>query len=118
MTSTRSPREVRAPTGARVLEIDWDDGATTRYRHLILRGFCPCAECQGHQGPIEWVEGTETGAKDTLELSTIDEVGSYALQLGWADGHRTGIYSFRYLRELAQLDGVEEDEVRSQRFAR
>ena len=28
-------------------------------------------------------------------------VGGYALQLYWADGHNTGIYSFEYLRGLS-----------------
>jgi DUF971 family protein len=30
-------------------------------------------------------------------------VGGYALQLFWADGHSTGIFTFDYLRRLANL---------------
>ena len=117
-SQTASPIEVRAPTGARTLEIDWDDGITTTYRHVVLRGFCPCAECQGHQGPIEWVQGTEIRGEAALELNSLEEVGSYALQLAWGDGHRTGIYSYRYLRELAELDGQELDDIRTHKFRR
>jgi len=51
------PVELRAPRGARRLEIDWADGETSAYRHAILRGFCPCAHCQGHHGPVRWVAG-------------------------------------------------------------
>jgi DUF971 family protein len=32
-----------------------------------------------------------------------DLVGGYAIQLFWADGHSSGIYSFTYLRRLADL---------------
>jgi DUF971 family protein len=113
-----TPEEVRAPKGARVMEITWSDGATTTHRHLHLRAFCPCAHCQGHQGPIRWVEGVEALPHDGLELSELDEVGQYALRLAWGDGHATGIYSFRYLRELGDLATLPEAEVRALRFGR
>jgi DUF971 family protein len=36
----------------------------------------------------------------SFELTRFEAVGGYALQLRFADGHGTGIYSFDYLREL------------------
>lgn len=110
------PVEVRAPRGARELQIDWEDGQTTTYRHIVLRGFCPCAHCQGHQGAIRWVEGTAEGPG--LELSDIEQVGNYALRLTWGDGHNTGIYAFRYLRELGELSGASDETIQSSRFPR
>lgn len=115
MTDSPEPVELRAPKGARRLEIDWADGPTTAYRHAILRGFCPCAHCQGHHGPVAWVEGAE--AMD-LELVDIQPVGNYALQLTWGDGHGSGIYSFRFLRALAEVGEAEVAEVGERRFAR
>ena len=32
-----------------------------------------------------------------------DYVGNYALRITWSDGHDTGIYAFRFLRELLEL---------------
>ncbi len=101
------PTEVRAPRSARVLEIDWSDGTSVRYPHTLLRGFCPCAHCQGHQGPIRWT-GDAQWTERSLELEDIEEVGSYALRLGWADAHTSGIYTFDHLRALA---GYVEDDV-------
>jgi DUF971 family protein len=109
------PVELRAPEGARRMEIDWDDGTTTAYRHEILRGFCPCAHCQGHHGPVRWVEGAE---EQDLSLVTVEQVGNYALQLGWGDGHSTGIYTFRFLRALGELGEKSVDEVRDVQLAR
>ncbi len=100
-----TPTELRAPRGARVLEIDWADGFRGRIEHRILRGFCPCAHCQGHEGPIRFVEGA------SLDLVDIEEVGQYALCLAWGDGHRTGIYTFEHLRRLSELEGAREDTV-------
>ena len=36
------------------------------------------------------------------ELKSIDAVGPYAVQLVWGDGHRTGIYTFYYLRPICE----------------
>jgi DUF971 family protein len=88
---------VKAPHGARVFEIAWADGVTGKLPHAILRGYCPCAGCQGHAGRIRF----QTGAD--LTLREIEQVGNYALQLTWGDGHSSGIFSFVYLRRLCDL---------------
>jgi DUF971 family protein len=91
------PVNVKAPHGARELSISWADGKKCSYPHEILRGFCPCATCQGHSGAIKLVPG------GNFELRELEQVGNYALGLTWADGHSTGIYSFRFLRTLGDL---------------
>jgi DUF971 family protein len=91
------PVGVKAPHGARELSIAWEDGVRSSYPHEILRGFCPCATCQGHSGQIRFVTGGD------LDLRELEQVGNYALGLTWADGHSSGIYSFRYLRRLGDL---------------
>lgn len=115
MISSPEPIEVRAPRGARVLEIDWSDGESTSYRHLVLRAFCPCAHCQGHQGPIRFWEGAEEA---NLELTELEPVGNYALRLVWGDGHSTGIYTFRFLRDLAVASSRPLEVVRRLTFGR
>mgnify|MGYP003956672679 CR=1 FL=1 len=97
MPSSVFPTEVRAPRGARFFEIGWSDGSQTRYPHRLLRGFCPCAHCQGHQGPVVFHASGDPG------LLEIEEVGNYALRLLWSDGHGTGIYSFQMFRQLREL---------------
>ena len=103
-TDPRAPRlkctAVRSPRGATVTEIDWADGHRSRYPHEILRGYCPCAGCQGHSGTITFQpkEGI------ALELDDISVVGNYALSLRWFDGHDGGLYSYVYLRALCQCD--------------
>ncbi|HEX4477275.1 MAG TPA: DUF971 domain-containing protein [Polyangiaceae bacterium] len=88
---------VKAPHGAHVLEISWADGRSFRVPHRLLRGYCPCAGCQGHGSGIEFQDAGDP------ELKDIGQVGNYALELGWSDGHTTGIYTYRYLRRLAEL---------------
>src|SRR5690349_24141907 len=80
------------------LSIKWSDDTDTEYSAAALRRSCPCAGCVN-----EW-----TGDK-TLDPSTIPDdititstsiVGRYALNFHFSNGHETGIYSFKYLREL------------------
>ncbi|HVZ32390.1 MAG TPA: DUF971 domain-containing protein [Polyangiaceae bacterium] len=97
------PTRLRSPRGALVTEIDWSDGATTRYAHRTLRGFCPCAQCQGHDGGVRWVEAVEQASPLSFEIAELEQVGNYALGVTWADHHTGGIYSFAYLRALAPL---------------
>ena len=116
MTSRPEPLTLRAPSGARALEIDWSDGVTSRLSHVVLRAFCPCAHCQGHQGPVRWADDVDEHAD--LELREIEEVGSYALRLVFGDGHGTGIYTFRFLRELGDLAELPVAQLRARRFSR
>lgn len=106
------PIEVRAPRGARMLEIDWADGHRSIYPHDMLRGYCPCAMCQGHEGPIRYVAGGDQ------ELADLGEVGDYALRMTWGDGHATGIYSFTFLRELCCCPQCATDDQHNRRFSR
>lgn len=112
MSAMPTPVELRAPRGARVMEIDWADGHGATYPHELLRGFCPCAQCQGHDGPISFVEGGD------LELQDIQSVGNYAVRLVWGDGHQTGIYSFRYLRELCACSSCSRGDATKRSFSR
>ena len=91
------PIEIHAPRGESRLEIVWDDGRTTDYSHRLLRGYCPCANCQGHHGTLKFVEG------DFSDLLDIEEVGDYALRFVWPDCS-TGIYTFPHLLQLATID--------------
>jgi DUF971 family protein len=94
------PKAIRAPHGGRDLEIVWDDGRSCRLPHDVLRGFCPCATCQGHSGGVRFVQG------QNLELREIERVGNYALALTWGDGHNSGIYTYAHLRNLCEQLGA------------
>jgi DUF971 family protein len=75
-----------------VLVADWRDGHESAYPLSYLRGWCPCAACQGHSAHLRFVP------TDGCTLTAIVPVGTYAIQLGWSDGHGTGIHTFETLR--------------------
>jgi DUF971 family protein len=92
------PREIQQ-AGDAGLNITWGDAVTSAYSAADLRRACPCAQCVN-----EWT-GQRTlkpeAISGDLTIADINIVGRYALNFRWSDGHDTGIYSFRYLRELA-----------------
>jgi DUF971 family protein len=105
-------KAVRSPRGARTTEIDWGDGHRGVYPHAILRGYCPCAGCQGHSGTIRFLEIADG---PSLEIEEIEPVGNYALRLGWFDGHGSGLYSYKYLRALCQCDVCRPGDAKNER---
>lgn len=85
------------------LAIKWQDGSESYIPLEKLRRACPCAGCKGeadimgnlYKGPDQPLTGP------AFELRGLALVGTYAVQPIWADGHATGIYSFDYLRKVA-----------------
>ena len=64
----------------------------------LLRVESPSAEVQGH-GPNE--KKTILN-KNKVSITNIEKVGNYAIRIIFDDGHDTGIYSWSYLRKMAE----------------
>lgn len=80
------------------VSIRWSDDHETRYSAPQLRRACPCATCVNEWTGEKILDEGKIG--DDLTFSTILIVGRYALNFIFSDGHDTGIFSFKYLREL------------------
>ena len=52
---------------------------------------------------------TSGEAAATDKVLNVAAVGRYAIKVTWADGHDTGIYTFDYLRQLAEEFGSVEE---------
>lgn len=85
------------------LALSFEDGFEAYLALPMLRRACPCALCQGEPDALGRVlrPKVEYGPR-AFELLKFEPVGGYALQLSWADGHSSGIYSFNYFRKLAE----------------
>ena len=83
------------------LAVAWNDGTETFLKLERLRRSCPCAACGGEPdvlGNVERPVVTYTPA--SFELRGIENVGGYALQPTWRDGHSSGLYTFPFLQKL------------------
>jgi ATP-binding protein involved in chromosome partitioning len=88
--------------GPRALAITWSDGHESVYDVRALRLACGCAECVDEWSGEERLDDAAVPL-DVVPLR-IQPVGRYAIQIDWSDGHTTGIYPFRRLRELCGCD--------------
>lgn len=84
------------------LAIAWNDGEESFLPLEPMRRACPCAACGGEPDVLGQVQRPRVSyLPASFELRGWAVVGGYALQPAWADGHGTGLYSFDYLRRLA-----------------
>jgi len=97
------PTEIKLHQKSRVLEVAFADGKTFRLRCEFLRVYSPSAEVRGH-GPGQ--EVLQTGKKN-VEITRVEPVGHYAVQLTFSDSHDTGIYSWDLLYDY----GVRQEEM-------
>jgi DUF971 family protein len=88
-----TPQDLTVHSKSRVLEISFSDGKTFRIPFELMRIYSPSAEVQGH-GPGQ--EVLQTGKRD-VELAGLEQVGNYAVQPTFSDGHDSGIYTWDYL---------------------
>lgn len=94
---TPPPVEIRARRAERKLRIRFADGAEFELPFEYLRVFSPSAEVTGHGGPRLLLSG-----KEGVGIAAIEPVGQYAVRIVFDDGHDSGIYSWRLLRELGE----------------
>jgi len=82
--------------------IAWSDGLETFFKGEVLRAASPSAENLGERD----VFGRQYGGGGPRNFSGVrvlgwDRVGNYALRFEFSDGHRTGLFTYDYLRKLS-----------------
>ncbi len=98
--------KVHVSTGAGV-DITWEDGHTSHFDFVYLRDNCPCATCNDERAKKESLAEASPAFASSAALpmfkpkpraTAATQVGNYAIQISFSDGHSTGIYSYDQLR--------------------
>src|SRR5688500_3509796 len=90
--------EIKLRTRSRVLEVAFDDGKRFELPFEYLRVHSPSAEVKGHSpGQEVLVLG-----KQNVGIRAVEPVGQYAVKLVFDDGHDSGLFTWKYLRELGE----------------
>jgi prepilin-type processing-associated H-X9-DG protein len=99
--------KIHVSSGAGV-DIVWADGHASHYDFTYLREECPCATCndarekksllRADAAPTLMSSPALPMFKPKPRAQAATQVGSYAIQISFTDGHSTGIYSYDYLR--------------------
>ena len=98
--ATPWPVELRYVSASRVLEVDFDDGKRFVLPAELLRVESPSAEVRGHGGAQKAI----LAGKQNVGIERIEAVGNYAARLVFDDGHDSGLFTWRYLRELGETE--------------
>jgi DUF971 family protein len=91
------------------VDITWADNHSSHYDFPYLREECPCATCnekrdQEHQHSAKSPALISSPAlpmyKPKVRAQSATQVGNYAVQINFSDGHNTGIFSYDHLRTI------------------
>lgn len=79
--------------------LTWEDGTRIQVSHRDLRLSCRCALC------VDEITGAqillEKNVQSDIAPREITPLGNYALGITWNDGHSSGIYPYKTIKELA-----------------
>ena len=92
------PAELRFNKAAAELRLRFDDSYEGAIPYELLRIESPSAETKGHGAD----RPPPPSKKRKVSVIGADPVGRYALRIRFDDGHDTGLYTWAYLRELAE----------------
>lgn len=99
MTVMPWPTELRFRRGAQLLSVSFEDEASFDIPYRKLREESPSAEVRGHgSGP----KPPKPVVPADIQVTKADPVGRYAVRIFFSDGHSSGLYTWKYLRELGE----------------
>jgi len=84
------PEELRVQESGALLKVTFADGVVGSVSAERLRDASPSADKTRNPPP--------TGKP--LAIVEVEQMGNYAVRIGFNDGHDTGIYTWRLLRSL------------------
>jgi prepilin-type processing-associated H-X9-DG protein len=100
--------KIHISTGSGV-DITWADGHASHYDFPYLREECPCATCKDEREKKQELASAAPALASSPVLpmfkpkpraQSATQVGNYAIQFSFNDGHATGIYSYDHLRTI------------------
>ena len=83
------------------LQIVWNDGSKDLLDLRQLRKLCPCATCLAERDKQSNMY-IPLFTENQIVVKSIIQVGKYAIQINWNDGHNTGIYEYTFLKNFSK----------------
>lgn len=99
---TPPPESLRLRRGTRLLVVKFPGRDAWELPFEYLRVFSPSAEVRGHGGTQDGLPKILVIGKENVDITRVEPVGNYAVRLVFDDGHDSGIYTWKVLRELGE----------------
>ena len=84
------PEELRVQNNGALFKVTFDDGVVGTISAERLR----------EREPQRRQDRTAPAGRPAAAIVDVEQVGNYAVRIGFNDGHDTGIYTWRLLRSL------------------
>lgn len=96
------PVELRVTKDRTALAVTFESGLSASIPAELMRVESPSAEVQGHSAAGKKL----VASKRRVTITGAEPVGNYAVRLTFSDGHDTGLFTWRYLRDLAETGDI------------
>jgi Mrp family chromosome partitioning ATPase/DUF971 family protein len=94
----REPPEISFDENA--VTLTWSDGETVRVANEVLRKSCGCALCIDEMTRRPLLD--PAAVPPDIHATKVETIGNYAVAIDWSDGHNTGFFPYKTIRELAE----------------
>ena len=101
-----TPTDIEMDTQGRRMRFVWADGRRSDFDWEYLRWRCPCATCSGEGEFAGELKSRTSFSAEEIQMVDLELVGRYAVKPTWGNGHDTGLFTFRNLRQLAEQDDL------------
>jgi len=93
------PTDVKVKRAEGVLLLTWPGGGQSSIPLRRLRQECRCAHCIDERTGQPILD--PQSVPPDVSVTGMKSVGNYALAFTFTDGHDTGIYSWKHLRQIS-----------------
>lgn len=83
----------------RFITLTWPD-ETVRVQNSVLRNACGCALCIDEMTQQPLLD--PASVPNDIHAESVGTIGNYAITVDWSDGHNTGFFPYKTIRELAE----------------
>ena len=94
-----APPEVSSDASA--ITLKWLGGETISVPNAVLRKACACANCIDEMTHAPLLN--PANVPDDIHALSVETIGNYAITVEWSDGHNTGFFPYKMIRELSIL---------------
>jgi DUF971 family protein len=101
-----TPTDIELDTQGKRVRFVWADGRRSDFDWEYLRWRCPCATCSGEGEFAGELQSRTSFSAEETQMVDLELVGRYAVKPTWGNGHDTGLFTFRNLRQLAEQDDL------------
>jgi len=82
------------------ITLKWPDGETVSVPNSTLRKACACANCIDEMTNAPILD--PASVSDDIHALKIGTIGNYAITVDWSDGHNTGFFPYKTIKELGK----------------